>query len=69
MRILLLTCNTGGGHNSAAAAIHGYCEQHNISCDVHDALLFVSAFHSKVISRGHSFVYRNLPRLFGAGYR
>lgn len=69
MRILLLTCNTGGGHNSAAAAIHGYCEQHNIVCDVRDALLFVSAFHSKVISSGHSFVYRNLPRVFGVGYR
>lgn len=69
MRILLLSCDTGGGHNSAAAAIRDYCGLHNIECDTRDALLFVSKFHSVIVSKGHSFVYRHFPRLFGAGYR
>lgn len=68
MRILLLTCHTGGGHNSAAKAIRSHCEQRGIECDVRDALLFASKLHSKVISNGHIFVYRHFPRLFGMGY-
>ena len=69
MRILLLSCNTGGGHNSAAAAIQNYCKKVGVDCDIHDALRFVSKPHTKIVSGGHSFVYRHLPRLFGAGYR
>ena len=69
MRILLLSCNTGGGHNSAAAAIRSHCEMRGIECDTRDALLFVSKLHSSVISKGHVFVYRYFPRLFGLGYR
>lgn len=69
MRILLLSCNTGGGHNSAAAAIRSYCEQRGIECDTRDALLFVSKPHSEVISNGHVYIYRHLPQLFGIGYR
>lgn len=68
MRILLLTCNTGGGHNAAAIAIRRHCEQRGIECDTHDALLFASKLHSKVISNGHIFIYRHFPRLFGLGY-
>lgn len=69
MRILLLSCETGGGHMSAAAAIQSYCEQKNIICDIRNALLFVSKPHSKVISKGHSYVYRHFPRSYGVGYR
>lgn len=69
MRILLLSCNTGGGHNSAAAAIQNYCKKVGVDCDIRDALRFVSKPHTKIVSGGHSFVYRHLPRLFGAGYR
>lgn len=69
MRILLLTCNTGGGHNSAAEAIRSHCELRGIECDTRDALLFASKLHSTVISNGHIYIYRSFPRLFGAGYR
>ena len=69
MRILLLSCDTGGGHISAAVAIRSYCEQKNIVCDIRNALLFVSKPHSKVISKGHSYIYRHFPRSFGMGYR
>lgn len=69
MRILILSCNTGGGHNSAAAALRSCFLNHGVECDLHDALLFVSKPHSDVISNGHTYVYRYFPRLFGVGYR
>ena len=69
MRILLLYCDAGGGHNSAAEAIREECLSRGFECDLHDALLFVSKSHSRVVRQGHSYVYRHLPRLFGVGYR
>lgn len=69
MRVLLLSCNTGGGHNSAAAAVLSAFTERGIDCDKMDALSFVSELHSDIVSTGHSYVYRHLPRLFGAGYQ
>lgn len=69
MRILLLSCNTGGGHNSAAVAIQNHCKELGIDCDMRDALRFVSKPHTKIVSGGHSYIYRHMPRLFGVGYR
>lgn len=69
MRVLLLSCNTGGGHNSAAAAVRNCFIKRGVECDVHDALLFVSKPHSEVVSGGHVYIYRHLPQLFGVGYR
>ena len=69
MRILLLSCNTGGGHNSAATAIRAHFSERGIDCDIRDALLFVSKAHTEILSKGHFFMYRHLPQLFGVGYR
>ena len=68
MNILILSCNTGQGHNSAAMAIKDYFESRDIKCDIKDALAFWSPTNSKIISKGHIFIYRNLPKLFGIGY-
>lgn len=69
MNLLILSCNTGEGHNSAAAAIKEYAESVGSMCDIKDALSFWSEEKSNLISKGHSFVYRKLPKLFGVGYR
>ena len=69
MRFLILSCNTGGGHNSAAAAIKETFEKHGLTCDIMDALSFWSNEKSKLISKGHSFIYRNMPKLFCAAYK
>ena len=69
MKILLLSANTGGGHNSAAAAVKSELESRGILCLQRDALAFVSEIHSDIISSGHSYIYRYFPQLFGAGYR
>ncbi len=71
MKVLILTCSTGGGHNSAAGAIKSKFEEAGVECDVKDALElgFFSDKKSKAMKHGHEFVYRHMPKLFGAGYR
>ena len=68
MRIVILSCNTGGGHNSAAAAIKEYLDFKKIDCEIKDALAFDSRLKSEVISKGHVWLYKKAPMLFGAGY-
>lgn len=68
MRILILSCNTGQGHNSAAKAIKECFESKNSSCEIRDALAFWSPQNSRLICNGHIFIYRNMPKLFGFGY-
>lgn len=69
MSILILSCNTGEGHNSAARAVKEFFDAQSIKCDIKDALAFWSPEKSKIISKGHIFIYRNLPKLFGVSYR
>ena len=69
MRVLMLSANTGGGHNSAAAAVRAEFERQGVLCEVKDALSFVSGLHSDIVSSGHTYIYRYFPQLFGVGYR
>lgn len=68
-RVLLLSCNTGEGHNSCAKAIKEAFDERNMQCDLVDALEFVSPWFAKWVSRGHTYIYRHHPRLFRIGYR
>lgn len=68
MKVLLLTCNTGEGHNSCSAAILEACERRGIPCDKADALSFLSERTSEFISHWHTRIYRHVPRLFCSGY-
>ena len=68
MRTLILSCNTGEGHNSCAKAIREIYENNGTDCDITDGLAFVSEKASDFISWGHTFVYRRLPGLFRWGY-
>lgn len=69
MNTLILSCNTGQGHNSCAGAIQEYYERMGQPCAVQDALAFISGGVSAFISWGHVAMYRRLPRLFCLGYR
>ena len=69
MRVLILSCNTGEGHNSCAAALKEYFTAHGRDCDVADALSFLSDGLSQFISHWHTRIYRYLPFLFRGGYR
>ncbi len=68
MKILILTCNTGMGHNSTAGSIKEKFKEHNIECDSADALAFVSRPLSRLIGNMHSKIYRHAPVLFDKGY-
>ena len=69
MNVLILSCNTGQGHNSCAAALAEECRIQNIPCDTEDALRFISPEVSRFISNWHVRIYRHAPGLFRVGYR
>ena len=69
MRVLILSANTGAGHNSTAMALAEQLEKMNVEYHIADTLAFISERVSDFISWGHSYVYRKLPKLFGWGYR
>lgn len=68
MRILLMSGNTGEGHNSAAKALKEYFEAQGCLCDIHDGLQYMRFSSGNFICWGHKFVYRKLPHIFGIGY-
>lgn len=68
MRVLILSCNTGQGHNSVSAAIGEYLQDRGVCCHRQDALSFVSEHLSQFISKGHDYMYRHIPRLVDWGY-
>lgn len=69
MRILLLSANTGEGHNSTAKAIIEVLEEQEITCDLRDALACLSPRFSKFICSQHVHLYKYAPKLFDVGYR
>jgi len=68
VRVLILSCNTGEGHNSCAKAIKEVYDNKGEDCVITDALQFISERTSRFISWGHVYVYRNIPWLFNWGY-
>lgn len=68
MKVLALSCNTGGGHNSCAKAIQQSFQSCGDICDIEDALRFCSGKLSRFMAWGHSTMYRHIPGLFRVGY-
>lgn len=68
MRVLILSCNTGGGHNACSEAIWQAFEAAGDTCVSADALQFTSNKLSKFVSWGHTTMYRRIPKLFRFGY-
>ena len=69
MKALILSCNTGTGHNACAAAVREAMLARGVPCDVRDGLGFVGGAVSRVVSASHVFLYRYLPGFYGRGYR
>lgn len=69
MRILILSGNTGEGHNSAAKALKEYFEQRGSACEICDGLAYMAYSSGPLVAKGHIILYRKLPFLFGLGYR
>lgn len=69
MRILILSANTGEGHNSAARALKERIEARGGSCRIEDGLAYMGKSSNALICKGHVFFYRSLPKVYGVGYR
>lgn len=69
MKVLILTCNTGEGHNSAAKAIAEQLERDGHSAVIKDALAFASQWFSKMICETYSAMVLRTPGAFGVVYK
>lgn len=68
MSVLILSCNTGGGHNACAEALLEQLDHTRQRCVSADCLSFTSQKLSHFVSWGHTTMYRHVPGLFRSGY-
>ena len=68
MNVLILSANTGQGHNSCARALKDVFDEHGDQCGICDALAFVSSVMSRFVTRMHLEMYRKAPGAFSWGY-
>ncbi len=69
MKALILSCNTGQGHNSAAFAVRDMFISMGHECDTKDALAYASKMFSKSVSGSYNSIVMHTPKAFGVGYR
>ena len=69
MKILILSCNTGEGHNSAAKAIGEALERQGVEYEIKDSLAFASESFSKQVCKAYIKLTLNLPKAMGATYK
>ncbi len=69
MKVLILSCNTGEGHNTAAKAIESALTARGDRCKIDDALAYLSEGMSEFICNWHVRIYRRAPVLFNTGYK
>ena len=68
MKILILSCNTGGGHNSAAKAIKEAFDEKGHTCDIMDVLAFGGQKASDLVCDAYIEMVKKTPQLFGKIY-
>lgn len=69
MKILILSCNTGQGHNSAGMAVQEEFQRRGIPCEMKDALSLARGRASRTISGAYIGMATHAPSLFGGIYR
>lgn len=69
MKALILSCNTGGGHNSAAKAIAEELLSHGEEAYVLDYLCLAGKGISKLVEDGYVQIVKKTPLLFGLVYK
>ena len=67
MKVLILSCNTGEGHNSAAKAISSYLFSIGVECTIKDALTFLGKNASSRVS--NFYIYSTKSNLFKHMYQ
>lgn len=69
MKILLLSCNTGDGHNKAAHAIAEAFTQNGAHCILRDPVSFGGTAAMRLASSSYNAIIRKAPCVFGAIYQ
>ena len=69
MKVLLLSCNTGEGHHSAALAVEAELQSRNIPCQMVDPMSFASDATRDRVCNAYNSLIRNLPKAFGLIYK
>ena len=69
MKVLILSCDTGEGHNSAAAAVAGALTQRGIESHVFDPLVLAGKYAERFVSGAYTTIMKKAPSAFNALYR
>ncbi len=69
MKLLILSCNAGQGHNSAAKALKECFDGMGHICHLKDTLTYSSKFLSKQVSSSYDRIVLHTPGAFGASYK
>lgn len=69
MSTLILTCDTGEGHNSCAKAIKEVYDAKGVPCEIVNPVRFVAEWFAKFVHWTHTTIYQKHPKVFEVGYR
>lgn len=69
MNVLILSCNTGEGHNSAGKAVKEYVEQQGGQAQMLDMMMLKGRKTSGVVGGAYVGVVKHCPHLFGFVYK
>ena len=61
MKLLILSCGTGQGHNSAARALEEACRRRQIECVTADPLSFGQKKTAHVVAATYNGIIKNTP--------
>lgn len=67
-KILILSCNTGEGHNTAGHAMHEAFQRMDVTCDFADALAIAGQKVSRRVSNTYVGITTTVPSVFGWMY-
>ncbi len=68
MNVLILSCNTGGGHNAAGSALAQCLRERGHTADQVDFLALAGEKVSQVVSGAYVEMVKRMPALFGVTY-
>lgn len=69
MKVLILSCNTGGGHNAAAKAIMEQLQENGDEAVFLDYLRLAGQNVSNIVGNAYIKVVQKVPKLFGVVYQ
>ena len=68
MKVLILSCNTGGGHNAAGSAVKERLLAEGHEAEVFNYLTLSGKRTSRLVGDLYVDIVKGAPRLFGAAY-